>query len=154
MTDWSVWCMCGSRWRTEGLDPQDNYKNIGFVIKTGPDPLKITKLPIQHSMFGTIGLPVKRHLTVKRHLNGVSLAGRWWSASSDIWILPPLIRLKKVGYPLTKLSGSAHVVRIRFNVYKLYVTDCEYRTLMQIAWFVYVCYSVKGICSNNQVCMF
>ena len=27
------------------------YKNIGFLSNNGPDPLKITKLPIQHSLF-------------------------------------------------------------------------------------------------------
>ena len=32
--------------------PLENYKNIGFLSNTGPDSLKITKLPIQHSMFG------------------------------------------------------------------------------------------------------
>ena len=32
--------------------PLENYKNIGFLSNTGPDPLKITKLPIQHSMLG------------------------------------------------------------------------------------------------------
>ena len=30
----------------------ENYKNIGLLSNTGPDPLKITKLPIQHSMLG------------------------------------------------------------------------------------------------------
>ena len=41
--------MCGSRGvRT----PLKNYKNIGFLSNTGPDPLKITKLLIQHSMLG------------------------------------------------------------------------------------------------------
>ena len=30
--------------------PLENYKNIGFLSNTGPGPLKITKLPIQHSM--------------------------------------------------------------------------------------------------------
>ena len=30
----------------------ENYKNIGFLSNTGPFPLKITKLPIQHSMLG------------------------------------------------------------------------------------------------------
>ena len=43
----------------------ENYKNIGFLRNTGPDPLKITKLPIQHSMLG-------HH----RPVSGVSLAGR------------------------------------------------------------------------------
>ena len=32
--------------------PLENYKNVGFLGNTGPDPLKITKLPIQHSMLG------------------------------------------------------------------------------------------------------
>ena len=30
--------------------PLINHKNIGFLSNTGPDPLKITKLPSQHSM--------------------------------------------------------------------------------------------------------
>ena len=45
-----------------------NHKNIGFPSNT--DPLKITKLPSQHSMWATIGPPAKRHF------NGVFLAGR------------------------------------------------------------------------------
>ena len=94
--------------------PLENYKNIGFLCNTGPDSLKITKLPIQHPMLG------HHRPAIERHLNGVSLAGRWWPADSGIWILPPLIKLKKnnnnnkkknvveVGPPLTKMSGSAH----------------------------------------------
>ena len=35
-----------------GPDPLENYKNIGFLSNTGPDPLKFTKLPIQNSMLG------------------------------------------------------------------------------------------------------
>ena len=53
-----------------------------------------------------IGMPVKSHF------NGVWLAGRWWSAYSGIWILSSTLKKKnvvKVGPPLTKLSGSAHV---------------------------------------------
>ena len=45
-----------------------NHKNIGFLINAGPDPLKTTKLPSQHSMLGL------------HRWNSVSLAGRWWSA--------------------------------------------------------------------------
>ena len=30
--------------------PLENFKNIAFLSNTGPDPLKITKLPIQISM--------------------------------------------------------------------------------------------------------
>ena len=37
---------------TEGLDPLNNHKKIGFLSNTGPDPLKITKLQSQHSMLG------------------------------------------------------------------------------------------------------
>ena len=39
----------GGRW---SAPPLENYKNIGFLSITGPDPLKITQLPIQHSMLG------------------------------------------------------------------------------------------------------
>ena len=35
-----------------GPDPLKNHKNIGFLSNTGLDPLKITKLPRQHSMVG------------------------------------------------------------------------------------------------------
>ena len=47
----------------------------------------------------------------KRHLNGVSLAGRHWSAFSGIWIRPPGLKLLSVlqsWTPSDKLSGSAH----------------------------------------------
>ena len=47
----------GEVWTT----PLKNKKNIGFLCNTGPDPLKVTKLPRKHLMLG--------------HLNGVSLAG-------------------------------------------------------------------------------
>ena len=52
-------------------DPLKNHHKLkGFPSNTGPDPLKITKLPSQHSMWAIIGLPEKRHF------NGVSPAGR------------------------------------------------------------------------------
>ena len=35
-----------------GSGPPENYKNIGFLSNTGPDPLKITKVPFQHSKLG------------------------------------------------------------------------------------------------------
>ena len=35
--------------------PLNNHKNIGFPSNTGPDPLKITKLPSQHSMWADDG---------------------------------------------------------------------------------------------------
>ena len=37
--------MHGSREGTGGPDPPDKSQNIGFLRNTGPDPLKITKLP-------------------------------------------------------------------------------------------------------------
>ena len=44
--------------------PLENYKNIGFLCNTGPDSIKITKLPSQHSMLGhhrrAIKTPFKR----------------------------------------------------------------------------------------------
>ena len=85
-----------------------NHKNVEFTSNTGPDPLKITKLPSQHSCWAIMGMPAKHHF------NGVSLAGQWWPAYSGIWNLPSLINFKKrkrnvkVGPPLTKLSGSVH----------------------------------------------
>ena len=104
-------CVCRSRGgggdRGSG-PPLENHKNIDFFSNAGPDPLKIVKLPSQFKFWAIIGTPGKRHL------NGVSLVDRRWPANSGIWIIPPPIKLKKkvvkVGPPLTKLSGSAHVV--------------------------------------------
>ena len=35
-----------------GSGPPENNKNIGFLSNTSVDPLKMTKLPSQHSMSG------------------------------------------------------------------------------------------------------
>ena len=59
-------------------------KNIEFLSNTGPDPLKFSKLPSQHSTLG--------------HHRRVSLAGHWWPALSDIWILSPLKTLSEFGF--------------------------------------------------------
>ena len=72
--------------------PLKNHKNIGFVGKTGPDPLKITKLSSQHLMLG-------HHC--HRHASETPFkwrfAGRLIMAPySGILILPPLIKLKKI----------------------------------------------------------
>ena len=74
--------------------PLKNHKTVGFLSNTGPDPLKITKLPSQHPMLG--------------HL---------WPTFSGIWIptrLPSLTKKNpnkhvRVEPPLTKFSGSPHV---------------------------------------------
>ena len=91
--------MCGSRGGT-GVwtlppppppPPLENHKNIGFFSNTGPDPLKIVKLPSQHSILGH-----------NRYASETPF-------NSGIWIIPPPIKLKKkVEPPLTKLSGSPH----------------------------------------------
>ena len=80
-------------------------KNIGFLSITGLDPLKITKLPRQHSMLGHHWPPAKRHL------NGVSLVGREWPAFSAILdsLFPHKITCQSLT-PLAKLSGPAHVL--------------------------------------------
>ena len=72
---------------------------IGFLSNTGPDPLKITKLPSEHSMLG--------HHPRAGFACGPMLACLQW------YLDPPSPhQLKeyrvKVGLPLTKLSGSTH----------------------------------------------
>ena len=52
---------------TGGPDPPENRKAIGLLRNTGSDPLKITKLPSQHSKLDH--QPPANH-----NLNGVSLA--------------------------------------------------------------------------------
>ena len=107
---WFIKAMCGSRrGGGGGPDPHlQNNKNIWFPSNTGPDTLKKSQ-SYQASIqcWAIIGPPAKRHS------NGVSLAGQWWPTFRGIWIVPPLINLKKnvakVGPPLTKLYGSAHV---------------------------------------------
>ena len=50
----TLWLMRGSREgdRGSGPPPPWKWKNIGFLSNTGPDPLKIEKLPSQHSLLG------------------------------------------------------------------------------------------------------
>ena len=49
--DIHIWSMRGSRRGDRGSkSPLKNHENIGFLSKTGPDSVKITKLPSQHSM--------------------------------------------------------------------------------------------------------
>ena len=69
-----------------GSDPSLKiYKAVGFLGDTGPDPLKNHKI----QYWTIIGQPAKRHFY------GVSLAGLCWPTFSGIWILSPLINLKK-----------------------------------------------------------
>ena len=103
--------MCGSRGgQGARTSPLENYKNIGFLSNIGSDPLKITKLPIQHSMLG-------------HHRHASETPSFVWGAVDDplIVVLDPFSphqaktkqnkrKQKKVEPPLTKLSGSAHEI--------------------------------------------
>ena len=100
--------MGGSRGAEQGVrTPLKKHKHIGFHRKTAPDPLKKAQ-GYQASILyrATIDTPGKRHP------NGVSLAGRCWTAYCGISILSRLINLKKnvvkFGPPLTNFSGSAY----------------------------------------------
>ena len=85
--------MCRSRGGDRGSGPPlENYKNIGFLSNIGPDPLKITKLPIQHSMLGH-HRPA-RDTPFKCVNSGISHQTKK--------------KVVKVGPTLTKLSGSAY----------------------------------------------
>ena len=44
--------MCGSRGGQGVRTPLENHKNIVCFSNTGPDPLKIVKLPSQFSILG------------------------------------------------------------------------------------------------------
>ena len=99
----------------------NNHNNIGFVSNTGPDPLKITKLTGKQAFIGT---------PAKRHLNGVSLAGRCWSAYSGF--LDPLIDTEQ-NRNQTGKPYSLHTIIVELrcwcHVVLLYALDwpvCEF----------------------------
>ena len=78
-----------------------------MCVKRGSRPnWKSTK--IQGFLALLVRIPLKSHSyqsriqcwdtispLAKRHLNGVSLAGRWWPSNSGVWIILPLIKLNK-----------------------------------------------------------
>ena len=78
---WLIYHVRIQRGGTGGPDPLENYKNIGFLSNTCPDPLKSQRYQVSIQCLAIIGPPAKRHL------NGVSLAGQWWAAKSGNWIL-------------------------------------------------------------------
>ena len=94
--------------------PLENYKNIGFLSNTGPDPLKITKLPSQHSMLG-------HHRPISEAPFKWRFAGRILMALY-MWYLDPFSphqTKKKSCQSWTKLSGSVHAkskpkIHVRF----------------------------------------
>ena len=91
----------GRRGQVVRIPSEKSPKKIGFPGNTGPDPLKITKLPSQYSMFGhhrhTSKTPFKWHFA-----GGPMMARLLWYSD------PPsphkLFFSIKVGPPLTKLS--------------------------------------------------
>ena len=85
--------------------PPKNHQNIGVLSNTGPDPLKITKLPSQYSIWAIIGT------SAKRHLNGVSLAGRRWPAFSGILDPSFLHQLKEKRCQSWSPSGKTFCIR-------------------------------------------
>ena len=74
---------------TEGAGgPEKLQKSIGFLSKTGPDPIKATKLPSQHSMFG------RHRPTSETPFTWHFAGGPIMAAFSGIMIISPLINPK------------------------------------------------------------
>ena len=113
--------MGGSRGGDRGSGPPE--KKIGFPSNSGLNPLKITRLASQHSMVGHY-----RHASETpfqwRFAGGPMMAHvKWHFGPLPIPSTnPPPKKNKKtttfvsVGPPLTKLSGSAHVLDSTLNV--------------------------------------
>ena len=78
--------MRGSRGGDRGSGPPEKSQKYRFSWNSR----KFSKLWSQHSMWTIICTPAKRHL------NGVSLAGRHWSTFSGIWIRSPGLKLLSV----------------------------------------------------------
>ena len=76
-----------------------DHKSIGFLSNTGPHPENSQSYQARIQSWSSIGTPAKRHL------NGVSLVGRCWPASSGIWIPSST---KNCLTPFENISGSAH----------------------------------------------
>ena len=83
-------CMRGSREGGQGVRNPAPRKsqNIGFLSSTGPDSLKSQNYQASIQCWVIIGTPSKR-TAFRRRVNDSPLM------NSGIWILPPLIKLKK-----------------------------------------------------------
>ena len=111
------------RERGSGRRPK-NHKNIGFLINTGPDPLKITKLPSHHRharetpfkwrFAGRTMMARSKWYRYVDHLSLINLkkrTQRWTPSEKPFWIRACQIekQLDVVrGTPMKKLSGSVH----------------------------------------------
>ena len=83
--------------------PLKNHKNIGFLGNTGPDPLKNHKA-------------TKPAFNVGNYRPTREMAFSWQADNCQLLVVfgasPPSKNLIRVGPPLTKLSGSTHVIII------------------------------------------
>ena len=115
-------CMCGSSWGGTGdpdpPPPPENYKNIGFLSNTSPDPFKITKLPSQQPMFGHYR-PASETPFNWRFAGGPMMAQlyRYLDPLSPHQIKKIKKNVIKVGPPLTKLPGSAHALHTSYDLH-------------------------------------
>ena len=82
--------------------PLKNHNNKGFLSNAGPDPLKIEKLPSQHSMLGHHRPAPISERPFKWRFAGGPMISRF----QCYWDSLPLI--KTLSEFETKLSGSAH----------------------------------------------
>ena len=86
--------------------PPEKSQNIGFSSNTGPDPLKDSSYQASIQCWAIIGTSAKRHLMAfhRRADDGalILVLGSSLPSSSKKHVI-------KVGPPLTKLSGPAHV---------------------------------------------
>ena len=116
--------MCGSRGGgggTDGVNPPLKYhKFIVFPSNTGPNPLKITKLPNQHST-GEHYRPVSETPFQWRFASRLIISRFWWSLEH----CSPKKKNIRVGPPLTKLSGSTHVLLLLLSLSMLLY--CQYK---------------------------
>ena len=96
--------------------PGPPYQNIGFLSNTSLDPLKITKLPSQHSM-----------LVYHRHASERPFRWRADDGPHIVKFGSSLHSSTKKGFqigpPLTKLSGSAHASLL--HGYSMFLLFCS-----------------------------
>ena len=101
--------MCGSRGRGQGVrTPLKNHKNIGFLSYSGPDPLKYHKATEPAFNVGP---------SSARQRNAISMAYRLRADDGQlIVVFGSNHPSSKKDLPLTKFSGSAHVLSPQIRV--------------------------------------
>ena len=97
-----------------GPDPPEKSQNIGFLSNSGLDPLKITKLPSQHSMLGhhrhASETPCKWRFTWRFPGGPMMARFEWYLDPPSPHQLKKNNKQNKTSKlnPHTKLSGSTH----------------------------------------------